>query len=110
MAFKLTPRPTFTVPLKLSVPGQATPGVINVTFRHKTRAEYSAWVTSASGRPDGDFLAEVIESIDGLIDDTDQPIVYAREVLNALLNAYPASSEDLFRTYTRELTESRVKN
>ena len=56
------------------------------------------------------ILAPVVIGWDGLEDDAGAPVVYSVEALDDLLDRYPASAGELFRGYTRVLTESRVKN
>ena len=79
--FKLEPNPTFKATVQVTVPGgESQP--LPVVFKH---------------------MAAMVAEVPGI----DKP---QAEFFEELFDNYPASTADLFRTYKRELVESRVKN
>lgn len=115
--FKLNPNPTFQADVALTVPGAAAPIKVRFTFRHKGRKALADWVrrpadAAKAGEPldDAGYLGEVIEDWSGPVDEAGQPAAYGREALAALIDAYPASSREIYDGYLRALTESRAKN
>lgn len=110
MALKLTPNPTFSAAVQISVPGQEATEIIRVTFRHKTAEALAAWFQAKADKPARDALDEVIEAWDGPLDAGGEKVSYSREALGNLLSGYPAASGEMVRAYLRELTESRAKN
>jgi hypothetical protein len=109
--FTLTPNPTFTTDVNLTVPGAAEPVKLTVTFRHKGRKSLADWikrpkVMADAGSPvnDAQYLNEIIAGWEG----PDQP--YSIEALDELLDAYQPSGQELFEAYVHALTESRAKN
>lgn len=124
LAFKVTPNPTFSEFVQLSVPGSPVPARISVTFRHKTGKEVETWFESNKDRPAVDGLDEVIagwgepvlnekcEEEPGIspIGADGEKLPYTREALATILTNYSASTDELVRGYLRALRESRVKN
>jgi hypothetical protein len=116
--FKLTPNPTFSSEVRLTIPGEAEPGRITVTWRHKTRADYLAWrnqpaedPTAGGARIDAAFLGKVIAGWDGPVDGPDdKPVPYSQEALALLLDTFPGAALDLLMAYEKALLESRAKN
>jgi hypothetical protein len=109
--FKICAAPVFEFPVKLTVPGQSSPGEITVTFRHKSQSELSAWLASArDGRGDLSALVEVVEGWDGVEDQEGKVIAYTSESLGVLIDQYHPAAGELFNGYLKGLTESRVKN
>jgi hypothetical protein len=102
----LNPQPTFVAPALITVPGQAEPVSISVTWRHKSRTELDAWLKGLSSRDDHEVLSEVIAGWDEA--DVDSP--YSVDALCALLNNYPRAAMDLMAAYSRALYEGRAKN
>jgi hypothetical protein len=115
--FKINPAPTFTAKVSLSVPGAATPAIIDIDFKHKGRVAFAAWWESigtasdtATPRTDADILAEVIAGWSGPLDDKGEPVPYSPEALTQLLDHYPAATLEINEAYRRELWGSRLKN
>jgi hypothetical protein len=104
MALKLQPNPTFKTPVKISVPGQEKPAVIDITFKHKNKEALAKFVKSFEDRPDEAILAEVIEEWEG-VDEK-----FSESALRDLLSNYPASALEILRAYVAALSESRQKN
>lgn len=108
--FKLNPKPTFTAPVALSVPGLSEPLEVLFTFRHKGKEALAKWVATASQKLDAEALSEVVCGWAGVKDEDGQDVPYTLTALSALLENYPASQGEVFRAYLRELTEAKRKN
>lgn len=104
----LNPAPTFKGTARITVPGQEQPAEIQLTWKHKTREQYDAWMASAASFADqgGDaaFLAEVIADWASV----DQ--VFSLGALGTLLAVYPAAGHELLAAYQTDLLASRAKN
>lgn len=107
---KLNPSPTFKVDVRLTVPGQETPAIIKVEFRHLTIDGLQKWYADNEGKPSCEALGLLIVSWDGVENEAAVQLGYTQEVLAALLANYPAASREFVAAYTQELTRSRVKN
>ncbi len=101
---KLDPAPTFTAPALISVPG-GDPIEVRITWRHKGRAAYQAWLDGPPNRTDVQALAEIIADWGVEID-----APYNEENLARLLDIYPAAATDLILAYRQALFEGRRKN
>jgi hypothetical protein len=108
--FKIIPNPEFTAPVKLTVPGQDAPAVVDITFRHQSSAAVAEWLKQAASQHDVDTLSAVIVGWSGVGDGEGQPVEYSRESLSVLLDNYPAAGAEFLRAYLAALSESRVKN
>lgn len=104
--FSITPNPVFTIPVQISVPGEAVPATITVRFKHKNKAALKA-LGERIEKGELDDPQVLTELVDGW-QDVDQP--YSREALEALLNNYPASAGELLTAWRKAISESRVKN
>ena len=105
---KIIPDPTFKTPVQVTVPGQAKPETLNVTFRYMSRQSALAFFTAAAKdkTSDLDCLKNLITDWDGF----DGPFPFTEENLKTLLDNYPAAGFDLLTGYRRQLFESRIKN
>lgn len=105
---KVIAAPTFQGTARITVHGQAEPAVIKVTWKHKSREEYDAWLASAASFADkgGDaaFLCEVMTDWG----DVDLPFNQAN--LHTLLGQYAAAGGELLEAYRTDLLDSRAKN
>jgi len=108
--FKLNPKPTFTAPVALSVPGLSEPLEVQFTFKHKGREALGKWVATATQKMDADSLGEVVCGWAGVKDEDGQDVPYSITALTDWLENYPASQGEVFRGYLRELTEAKRKN
>jgi hypothetical protein len=109
--FKLIASPTFSCPVRISVPGSDTPATLQVTYRHKTARQLTAWLMSSVDRTDDvSYLEEVIASISPLADADGKPVPYSREALELLLDQFPASGPELVQAYRKQLADARAKN
>lgn len=109
--FKIVANPTFTCAVPLSVPGSEKAATVQVTFKHKTARELSAWLLSSVNRVDDvSYLEEVVVDIKPLMGADDKPLEYSREALATLLDQFPASGPELVQAYRRQLADTRAKN
>lgn len=108
--FQLSPAPTFSCQVPLSVAGIPEPMALQVTFRHKNKTQLQAWVESALAKPDVAVLHEVIKDWSGMQGADGQEVPYSQGALSDLLNNYPISHAELYQAYVRELGESKRKN
>ena len=116
MALKLITPAHVAGTVEITVPGSEQLGSLKIRYAYQAAKAHDAWRDAAiadasSGkRTMTQILAPVVVGWDGLEDDAGAPVVYSVEALDDLLDRYPASAGELFRGYTRVLTESRVKN
>lgn len=101
--FKLDPNPTFPATVQITVPGgESQP--LAVVFRHKTKSRLTKWLQDEK-QPDLEMAIEIVESV------PDRPDGQTLEdFFRQLFENYPAAALDMYLTYRRELTVSRVKN
>ena len=104
MTLKLQPNPTFTIPVPLSVPGQESKAVVQVTYRHLSVNGLRDFYSALSGKTNLDGLAEIITDIAAV----DEP--FSKEALGKLLDNYPRAGAELFEAYRNELLGAREKN
>lgn len=119
--FRITPNPTFTVDVPLSVPGSDTPVAIKITFRHKTRAQLAEYQARAyelavqADAPDAQeqfaaYVGEIVEGWIGVVGADDKPLPFTPANLAQLLQAYPAAGNEIVRRYTQQLSHARAGN
>lgn len=114
---RLNPAPTFSSSVRLSMPGGQASAEVTVTWRHKGRAALAEWLAKPAtlhqqGLPlsDVDYLAEVIDSIDGLGDADGTPLAYSVDALRTLLDQYHPAAQELFDAYRPALEAAVEKN
>jgi hypothetical protein len=108
--FKLNANPEFTADVQITRPGEPKPGTIRFRFRHMGRTAFKAWVETAGGRDDPDYLLDAVAGWEGVTDASGQPVEFSREALAQLLDAFPAAGQDIFVAYGKALHESRTGN
>lgn len=122
--FKINPDPTFSTFVRLTVPGNAVPARISITWRHKTAEGLDEWYLRNVDRKSANALDEVIdgwgapaqnetgdeESGIAPIGADGEKLPYTREALATLLSNYPTATSELVRGYLLALKESKVKN
>jgi hypothetical protein len=101
---KLTPKPTFEADVKLTVPGQAEPGTITVTWKYMPKKALLDFFEAKKGADDAEALHELIAGWKGI------DAEYNADNLKALLDNYPAAALELMTAYQKQVFESRVKN
>lgn len=106
--FNLNPSPTFTCAVFLSVPGQAQPQPVEVTYRHKTKDALVRWADAYRSAPSLELLAEVIADW-GLRKDG-EPVPYTPAALDLLCQNYPCAQSELSDAYVVELARAKRKN
>lgn len=110
MAIKLVTPKTVTGDVGITIPGQPETGVLKVTYQYQRASEHDAWrdrtiAKANAGETMDALLSPAIVSLDGVTDEAGKPIA-----LTELIDICPAAAGELFRGYTKVLTESRVKN
>lgn len=108
MSFKLTPSPTFKFAVQIREPGGDTFRTLPLVGKHKSRKDLKAWIESAPGRADDEFLADALVGWE-VVDDAGQPVPFSREALATLIDTWPTAGDDIYQAYLRELTEARKK-
>lgn len=108
--FKITANPTFTSPVKISRPGESTPGVINITFKHKSVQALQDWKIAFHDKSISDALITIIENMDGLSDDQGSCVAYTEATLLLLLQQFHSAGEQILSAYFSELQGNRLKN
>lgn len=101
--FSKKANPTFETRVDGFVPGAPKDGM-KVHFRHKTHAEYEAWVKSFAGEPLIKRMAEVIEKWE------DAPVEYSEAELYAAADEYPGLAQAMFQKYSASLFGAQQKN
>lgn len=112
MAVSIVPNPTFTIPVKLTVPGASDKAVLEFTFRHLGRRKLRSWREKAAQHSDNDaaWLSEVIANWGGPLDDQGTPVPFSVERLDELLDAYPSSGMEILQAFIAELSGAREGN
>ena len=110
MALKLKLDPTFWWDVYITVPGKPKPEKIEMEFVYRTRDEYEAFqkeiLEAARTKPleDWELVMRSASGWRGVESDWDESGV------KALLNAYPASGQDIAGAYHEALLGSRRGN
>lgn len=116
MAFKIVTPDTVTGDIAITIPGAEKTGIVKITFAYQTAKQHDAWrdsVITAANAGTGSMtslLAPVVKSWDGVTDADDKAVPYTVDALDDLLDKFPAAATDIYRGFTKLLTESRVKN
>jgi hypothetical protein len=116
MTLKLVTPDAVVGDVSFTVPGSDQLGSLKITFTYQTARQHDAWrdqaiaEASSGKRTMTQILAPVVKAWDGLLDDQGKPVSFSTEALDDLIDRFPAAATELFRGYTRVLTESRVKN
>lgn len=108
--FNIDPNPTFKATVKITRPGEATPGVLDVTYRHRSVQALSDWWLVSRDKPIAAALGEVIETIDGLTDADGNAVAYSEAVLLKLVQQFHAAGRELLEAYFVEISGARAKN
>jgi hypothetical protein len=110
--FCITPDPTFSAEVRLTVPGREAKAAISVIFKHKGRRALKAWQAKADESRDDDaaWLGEVIAGWDGPADKAGNPVPYSLHALADLLDEYPASGVEIYQAYLAQFTPARLGN
>lgn len=101
---KLTPDPTFTTEVSISVPGQSDPERVMMEFRYQDRSAMTTWLEESKEQSDFDALSAIVVGWS----EVDTP--FSGDALQRVLDAYPTAAGEIFRAYAREVYESKVKN
>lgn len=103
--FKINPAPTFTVPVEITVPGEAQKASLTVTFKHMGRKARKEYFKERLGKDDdAEILSGIIVGWEGV----DTP--YSRDALEALLDNYELAATEIMHAYGAALTGAAEKN
>jgi hypothetical protein len=112
---KITPDPTFTDDVELTVPGQKEPGTISMTFKYRSRKGYQELLESLEEkkndkgkvtRKEKTFAEALPEFVLGWgLEEEFNP-----KNIDIFLNNYPVAYQEIFTHYSKMLLVSRVKN
>lgn len=105
--FKVQPNPTFKADVTFAVPG-GDEGKIKFIFKHKGRKALKTFFEDLGNtektRTDHEALLEIVEGWEGV----DQK--FSPDVLELVLDNYPAAGIAIFETYNRSIFEAKQKN
>jgi hypothetical protein len=101
---KLTPDPTFTANVPLTVPGREQPVTIQMEFKYVAGEESLKLFDEIATKTN----VEAILMFTTGWKKVDAP--FSPEALGKLLDNYPNASTEIFAAYQKNLLESRVKN
>lgn len=102
--FRIKPDPKFSADVQLTVPGQAEPAKVNMTFKYKTRDQLVEFGERIKDIPVEDAVAEIVEDWSGV------DAKCTKENIKLLVGSYIPSGMEILTAYHRELHQSRVKN
>jgi len=102
--FKITPNPTFTIPVAIPVPGGAGTETLKVIYKHLGRKKFNELVDKLKDITDLDLMETIIAGWEG----ADAP--YSRETLDNLLDNYPQSGRALWEAYLATFAWATEKN
>lgn len=102
--FKLTPNPTFIAAVALSLPGEAKPANVKITFKHLVRPQIKAFFEGLEGKTDAEALGEIVVGWEGF--DAD----FSQDALTELCSNYPKAGGEIFTAFKRELVDAPTKN
>ena len=109
---KLQPDPTFTADVRLTVPGQAEPAVVPMTFKYMTAEQVTQWFKDNGA-------VEKTEAMRALVLGWDEKAVagpdgtavpFSADALSALLKNYIPATGEILQAWQTGLSESRIKN
>lgn len=107
---KLQPDPTFTAPVKLSVPGEKDQVEARFIFKYRNKAEAQAFMDRMKNPPEGTTDADLCaDALAGWVD-KDFDAEYSREALETLLTNYANAALEILTAYMLELAGSKEKN
>jgi len=101
---KLNPNPTFEAEVRITVPGEAEPQTVTLTFAYKAKSELAEYLKGMVGKTDAQALQGVVVGWSGV--DTE----FSAEALATLLDNYHAAPGEIIEGYIKALAESRAKN
>jgi hypothetical protein len=108
----IAPKPTFTIPVNIHVPGQDEHGQISVTFNYKDVDELRDWQQRHGRKPVFDALKEVISTWQqqDVQDEHGNELPYTDESLQRVLKKYHTAGQDFTQAYLAEVLGAKRKN
>ena len=110
MGFRITPKPTFTIPVELHVPGADEPAVIKVEYKYLNREQLQEFKTRHGDKPINEPLEELLVSWDGPEDEEGSLVAYTPARLKQLLAENHVAGDQMLAAYYREVYGARRKN
>lgn len=117
LLLRIVPNPTFWAPVRITVPGQDQPALIELQFRHLGKQALRSWVESGrvpnadgSVPTDAQWLGQVVVGWSGPVDEAGAPAAFTPTVFAAVLDAYATAGREIYDAYLAALSESRAKN
>lgn len=109
---KLNPAPTFEQDVLLTVPGQAAPVTVPMTFKYMTAEQVLAWWKDKAGTPPAQAIPEIVVGWgpQAVAADDGTHVPYSPEALATLIKNYQPATGEILRAWQLGLTESRIKN
>lgn len=113
---KLVPNPTFIADVEIPIAG-SEPCVVKMTFKHRTRKEWNAWIAAAKQKaesttpltPEQEQAQEVAAFMD-VVTAWDLEEEFNRDNVGTLIQNYFAAASAAIDTYAKELWKAKVKN
>jgi hypothetical protein len=94
--------PTFKAPVSIPVAG-STPIDVEFTFKHRTKDELAAFLSSREGRSDAEALLEMASGWDFCE-------ALTPESVETMLQNYIGAAVAIYKKYIEELSQAKVKN
>lgn len=122
MTVKLAQPAGISAQVRLTVPGSKEPATVELKFRHTTRRQFRALMDGIKSRTDDtvDPVTRDADEIGNFLLGWSVPDLpyagltagapYSRDALESVLDAYPASAQEIFAAFGRELFEARAGN
>lgn len=98
----LTPNPTFSAKVGISVPGKGKVPT-EFTFKHMSRKEVLAWVEASKDKSDVDCVMDIATGWE-----LDDP--FTRENVEALCDTYMSAGAEIVSAWMAELRGAQLKN
>lgn len=104
--FKIQPNPTFTVPVKIHVPGVEGPDPLRIIYKHRQEEDLEKLAESI-GKAKKITVDDLLEIVFGWEEaDTE----FSREALLKLKSNYPSSFAQIYEQYWESLRPARLGN
>lgn len=106
--FKLQPNPTFPADVEVSTPvGQAK---LKLEFKHLGKEALKKLNENAKTQPDIETLSQIVVDWSEVFDADGNPVAFNVDAMAQLIDAYPAAPFEIFQTYIKAASGSRLKN
>lgn len=101
----LVPNPTFDAKVGICPAGDdATPMFVTMTFRHRKKADFIAWLNSRDGKSDVESFMDMV--VGWNIDD----LPFTKENVEALVENFAGAARSVLDVYTAQLVKAKLGN